>query len=166
MESAHQVLNKRQVIHGSLHIDSQQTAVPPLAFDNEVTKPAVSGSAGGGSVACMCSHRWGRQNIVGPLSFCFLFLYFLYLILFPTLSSFFALTNFPRNKENCREKELKVNSSDELRRGSLLHAGFYDLILFFSSIFLQFKLRPLCLRPQPLWTLNTTFFISRDQPRP
>ena len=37
--------------------------------------------------------------------------------------------------------------SGELRHGSSLHAGFHDLILFFSSIFLHFNLRPLCLRP-------------------
>ena len=32
------------------------------------------------------------------------------------------------------------------------------LDLVFSSIFLYFNLRPLCLRPEPLWTLNTSFF--------
>ena len=40
----------------------------------------------------------------------------------------------------------------------------FDLV--FSSIFLHFNLTPLCLRPEPLWTLKTTFFRSRDQPRP
>ena len=40
------------------------------------------------------------------------------------------------------------------------------LKLVLSSIFLYFNLRPLCLRPEPLWTLNTSFFRSRDQPRP
>ena len=40
----------------------------------------------------------------------------------------------------------------------------FDLV--FSSIFLHFNLAPLCLRPEPLWTLTTTFFRSRDQPRP
>ena len=32
------------------------------------------------------------------------------------------------------------------------------LDLVFSSIFLYFNLRPLCLRPEPLWNFNTPFF--------
>ena len=48
----------------------------------------------------------------------------------------------------------------------LVTCGVLWLDLVFSSIFLYFNLRPLCLRPEPLWTLNTRFFRSRDQPRP
>ena len=48
----------------------------------------------------------------------------------------------------------------------LVTCGVLWLDLVFSSILLYFNLRPLCLRPEPLWTLNTPFFRSRDQPRP
>ena len=48
----------------------------------------------------------------------------------------------------------------------LVTCGVLWLDLVFSSIFLHFNLRPLCLKPEPLWTLNTTFLRSRDQPRP
>ena len=48
----------------------------------------------------------------------------------------------------------------------LVTCGVLWLDLVFSSIFLYFNLRPLCLRPKPLWNLNTPFFRSRDQPRP
>ena len=40
----------------------------------------------------------------------------------------------------------------------LVTCGVLWLGLVFSSIFLYFNLRPLCLRPEPLWTLNTPFF--------
>ena len=40
----------------------------------------------------------------------------------------------------------------------LVTCGVLWLDLVFSSIFLYFNLRPLCLRPEPLWTLNTPFF--------
>ena len=56
--------------------------------------------------------------------------------------------------------------SSELRNGSSLHAGFLWLDLVFSSIFLYINLRLLCLRREPLWTLNTSYSRSRDQPRP
>ena len=56
-----------------------------------------------------------------------------------------------------KEGVWKARVSGELRNGASLHAGFYDLILFFSIIFLYFNLRPLCLSPEPLWTLNTAF---------
>ena len=39
----------------------------------------------------------------------------------------------------------------------LVTCGFLWLDLVFSSIFLYSNLRPLCLRPEPLWTLNTPF---------
>ena len=39
----------------------------------------------------------------------------------------------------------------------LVTCGVLWVDLVFSSIFLYFNRRPLCLRPEPLWTLNTPF---------
>ena len=45
-----------------------------------------------------------------------------------------------------------------IKESVLVTCGVLWLDLIFSSIFPYFNLRPLCLRPEPLWTLNTPFF--------
>ena len=58
-----------------------------------------------------------------------------------------------RNRTSERSERLRW-----IKAWVLVTCGVLWFDLVFSSISLHFNLRPLCLRPEPLWTLNTTFF--------
>ena len=67
-------------------------------------------------------------------------------------------SRFHNTAQGIRNPTRDWNSLRWIKEWVLVTCGILWLDLIFSSIFLYFNLRPLCLRPEPLWTLNTSFF--------